>query len=106
MYYLTKGLNNSIKFRFPYRTYCKPNTVCRNCYQYLDARTLDFINLMCYDYHGYAPYDPVTGYNSPLYPTDWDKQIVLTEGNVVCRFTYREIDITLIFVFLYNFLTP
>ena len=46
---------------------------------------------MCYDYHGYAPYDPVTGYNSPLYPTDWDKQIVLTEGNVVCRFTYREI---------------
>ncbi|XP_052247734.1 acidic mammalian chitinase-like isoform X2 [Dreissena polymorpha] len=46
------------------------------------AMSLDFINLMCYDYHGYASYDPITGYNSPLYPTDWDKQIVITSGNV------------------------
>ncbi|XP_060586211.1 acidic mammalian chitinase-like [Ruditapes philippinarum] len=46
------------------------------------ARSLDFINLMCYDYHAYAIYDPVTGYNSPLYPTDWQKKIVIRSGNV------------------------
>ncbi|XP_045168107.2 acidic mammalian chitinase-like [Mercenaria mercenaria] len=45
-------------------------------------RSLDFINLMCYDYHAYAFYDPVTGYNSPLYPTDWQKKIVIRSGNV------------------------
>ncbi|XP_065334742.1 chitotriosidase-1-like [Cloeon dipterum] len=36
------------------------------------AASLDFINLMTYDYHG--PWDPVTGFNAPLYagPADPD----------------------------------
>lgn len=46
------------------------------------AKSLDFVNLMCYDLHSYAIYDPVTGYNSPLYPKDWDKKIVIRSGNV------------------------
>ncbi|XP_052806908.1 acidic mammalian chitinase-like [Mya arenaria] len=46
------------------------------------AKSLDFINLMCYDYYGYAVYDPVTGYNSPLYPQDWQKKIVIRGGNI------------------------
>ncbi|WAQ93559.1 CHIA-like protein [Mya arenaria] len=49
-------------------------------------KSLDFINLMCYDYYGYAVYDPVTGYNSPLYPQDWQKKIVIRGGNIVCKF--------------------
>ncbi|GAB1605615.1 acidic mammalian chitinase-like isoform X1 [Argonauta hians] len=36
------------------------------------AKVLDFINLMCYDYHGFAYYDPFTGFNSPLYPESYD----------------------------------
>ncbi|XP_014779364.1 acidic mammalian chitinase isoform X1 [Octopus bimaculoides] len=36
------------------------------------AKVLDFINLMCYDYHAFAYYDPFTGFNSPLYPEEHD----------------------------------
>lgn len=46
------------------------------------GRLLDFINLMCYDYNHYGTFNPLTDYNSPLYPKDWDKQIVITSGNV------------------------
>ncbi|CAN7988855.1 unnamed protein product, partial [Ixodes hexagonus] len=31
------------------------------------ARYVDFINLMCYDYHMYQVYMPFTGHNSPLF---------------------------------------
>ena len=56
----------------------------QHCGLYL-FRSLDFINLMCYDYHSYALYDPVTGYNSPLYPNDWQKKIVIRTGNIVSQ---------------------
>lgn len=46
------------------------------------AEVLDFINLMGYDYHSYAFYDPVTGHNSPLNPNDWWKQIIIRSGNI------------------------
>lgn len=36
------------------------------------AKVLDFINLMCYDYHAFAFYDPFTGFNSPLYAEKHD----------------------------------
>ena len=47
------------------------------------------LKLMCYDMHVYAWCDPVTGYNSPLYPTDWDKEIVIAKENVVNIFIHQ-----------------
>ncbi|KAL4222582.1 hypothetical protein ACF0H5_018623 [Mactra antiquata] len=45
-------------------------------------KSIDFINLMCYDFYSYALYDPVTNYNSPLYANDWQKKIVIRGGNI------------------------
>lgn len=45
------------------------------------ARILDFINLMTYDFHGYEVYDPITGYNAPLYPKTWREKPVFLSGN-------------------------
>lgn len=37
------------------------------------AAALDFINIMCYDYHIYHPIFPFTGHNSPLYAKQIEK---------------------------------
>lgn len=42
---------------------------------------VDFINLMCYDFRYYAVYDPITGYNAPLYPKTWREKPVFLSGN-------------------------
>lgn len=41
-------------------------------------RYVDFINLMSYDYHFYTKVTPFTGFNSPLYPTDNEKDYLQT----------------------------
>lgn len=50
---------------------------------FCNFRSLDFVNLMTYDLYSYAPYDKLTGYNSPLYPNSWQTRIVSIAGNVV-----------------------
>lgn len=39
------------------------------------AKVLDWINLMCYDLHAFAYYDPFTGFNSPLYDEPHDSEL-------------------------------
>lgn len=39
---------------------------------YFLGRYVSFINIMCYDYHYYVWYDPITEFNSPLYKHDDD----------------------------------
>lgn len=39
---------------------------------------MDFINLMTYDFHFYTKTTPFTGFNSPLYAADSEKEYLRT----------------------------
>lgn len=36
---------------------------------------MDYVNIMCYDYHMFSKLTPWTGINAPLYPTSKDQGI-------------------------------
>ena len=43
------------------------------------AKILDFLNVMTYDYHG--AWDPISGYNAPLYASSWEDSILTVDGS-------------------------
>uniref|UniRef100_A0A146LM60 Acidic mammalian chitinase n=1 Tax=Lygus hesperus TaxID=30085 RepID=A0A146LM60_LYGHE len=46
-----------------------PDLIIQQSYEVGElAKYLDFVNIMCYDYHMYSQFIPVTGPNAPLYP--------------------------------------
>ena len=45
-------------------------------------RTVDFVNMMGYDYNGWGLLDPLTAYNSPLFPEWYDKHFFNTNNSV------------------------
>ena len=59
------------------------NLICWLFFFFLFFRVLDFINIMCYDFHQYNWFFPFTGYNAPLYPKTWRERPALVTGNTV-----------------------
>jgi GH18 family chitinase len=49
-------------------------------------RAVDFVNMMGYDYNGWGFLDPLTGYNSPLFPESYDKHFFNTNNLVSFNF--------------------
>lgn len=53
-------------------------------YYFLSRRDLDFVSVMCYDYHGAWEGHPYTGHNTPLYRGPADEKYI-PHFNVVCN---------------------